>query len=204
MQRLLKRWVLWFVLVQALALVLLGALHLGRRGVGRDASGALRRRLQQWQQVPCASGYHSCWSLEPRPSQSSGWNWYPDEDDEWEHYDDVYHDDGHDDDVKDDDGYHDDYYYDDENWHDDYYHTAPVDDDYVYHYEAVPDASIIHTPNGGYGGRRGRSLSQIRFNKCPPVIDGYESSQWIYAQSRFSETNEASAMQIVRGTSDPT
>lgn len=187
LQRLLKQLVLCFVLVQALALVLLGALW-GRRGVRSETSSIFRRRLQQWQAAPCSSGYHYCWTWQPAPGQP-----YPDDDAAWNHYDDLYHDlnadddgahhGGNDDDVE----YHDDYYYDDKNWYDDYYHTA-TDDDYVYKYEAVPDANIIHTPNGGYGGRRGRSLSQIRFNKCPPVIDGYESSKWRYEESKFSKT----------------
>lgn len=125
--------------------------------------------------------------------------WSSNDDGGWTHYDDFYHADGasdeatvHDDHT-DDHASTDDYHYDDQYWHDDYYHTdddkywsAPHnDDDYVYKYESVPEAYIINTPNGGYGGRRGRSLEQVRFNKCPPVIDGYDKTAWRYQPSKY-------------------
>jgi hypothetical protein len=50
--------------------------------------------------------------------------------------------------------------------------------------EPVPEASIIQTPYG-YGGRRGWSLSQIRFNKCPPAIPGYATTSWRYKPSEL-------------------
>eukprot|EP00536_Pseudo-nitzschia_multiseries_P018295 jgi/Psemu1/54964/gm1.54964_g len=57
------------------------------------------------------------------------------------------------------------------------------DDDYTFVYTPV-HSEYIQPTNGGYGGKRGRAVSDIRFNKCPPIIDGYETSGWRYAPSR--------------------
>jgi hypothetical protein len=170
---------------------------------------SISRQLQfangQWYPNPCSWGTHLyCWSWQPGvgygvgngEAVDDGWHddaWSANDDAGWSHYDDFYH---NDDGQEHDDGYHvlgqaildqnDDYNVDDQYWHDDYYQNAPNDDDdYVYSYEPVPEASIIKTPNGGYGGRRGRSLCQIRFNKCPPVIPGYATTSWRYKPSEL-------------------
>ena len=60
----------------------------------------------------------------------------------------------------------DDYYIDDGS-DDSVYHN----DDYTFVYTPV-DTKYIRPTNGGYGGRRGRSIAEIRFNRCPPVVEG--------------------------------
>mmetsp|Transcript_13397 Transcript_13397/g.28150 ORF Transcript_13397/g.28150 Transcript_13397/m.28150 type:complete len:526 (-) Transcript_13397:370-1947(-) len=55
--------------------------------------------------------------------------------------------------------------------------------DYTFEYKPV-DSKFIQITNGGYGGKRGRPFADIRFNKCPPIIDGYRTNAWRYAPSR--------------------
>jgi hypothetical protein len=198
--RLLKRLILCFGVVQLVALVTFVALLGDRRFNNNNKSDkSSSRRLQiygngQWYHSPCTSGSGQyCWSWKPAPDDqgSSGFYWGKDNGDDawasnddagWTHYDDLFH--GDDDSQHDDGADH----YDDQYSNDDYSHTdddatPQDDDDFVYSYQPVPEASIINTPNGGYGGRRGRSLAQIRFNKCPPVIDGYGKTSWRYQPS---------------------
>jgi hypothetical protein len=82
------------------------------------------------------------------------------------------------------DGYDDDYYDDDQYWSPNHGgHYFNKDDDYTYSYTPVDNEYITPT-KGGYGGRQGRSLSEIRFNKVPPIVDGYNTNAWRYAPSR--------------------
>ena len=83
------------------------------------------------------------------------------------------------------DGYDDDLYDDDQYWSPNHGgHYFNKDDDYTYSYTPVDTTKITPT-KGGYGGRQGRSLSEIRFNKIPPIIDGYgNTNAWRYTPSR--------------------
>lgn len=119
------------------------------------------------------------------------------------HDDDWWYDDDDDDDYADDDG-NDDYFWWDDN---DHYEDDGDDDDggsgYIVDAAQPQDLVIvadspisdnwIYTPvdpdkivpiTGGAGGRSGRTLSEVRFNKAPPVLDGYSSTLWQYAPSR--------------------
>jgi hypothetical protein len=215
LQRLLKGTILWFMLLQVAVVVLALMIFLLEGNGSQDETTTsvssmsnISRRLQlmngQWYTNPCSWGTHQyCWSWQPNGEAGNGEAvdngmqddaWSTNDDAGWSHYDDLYHNDEGKGQVND-DGYHgddqaiqsqDDYHYDDQYWNDDYYKSGPIeDDDYVYSYEPVPDASIINTSNGGYGGRRGRSLSQIRFNKCPPVMPGYATTSWRYQPSEL-------------------
>jgi len=99
-----------------------------------------------------------------------------------------------------DDGYDDDYHYSYNNDDDYSSHVNPnhgghyitdqhyfSDDTYSYEYKPVKGEYITPT-KGGYGGRQGRPLSDIRFNKCPPIIEleGYQmqTNAWRYKPSR--------------------
>ena len=82
---------------------------------------------------------------------------------------------------------------DDDWWGDDWYTSAPgpnhgghfyaEEEDYIFVYKPV-DTQYITPTKGGYGGRQGRALADIRFNKCPPIIEGYQTNAWRYAPSR--------------------
>ncbi|VEU44057.1 unnamed protein product [Pseudo-nitzschia multistriata] len=56
-------------------------------------------------------------------------------------------------------------------------------DDYTFEYKPVA-SEFIKVTNGGYGGKSGRSLSELRFNKVPPVIEGYNTNAFRYTPSR--------------------
>ncbi|KAG7370515.1 hypothetical protein IV203_019085 [Nitzschia inconspicua] len=184
-QQFFKRLVLWSLLIHVAALFVF-MVFLGGRGkdVLSSTSSSMHRRLPiytengQWQTYPCYGDGGSrqyCWSWQPNQAHNSQPKsygddaWATNDDAGWSHYDDFYH--------NDDDGT-------DDGYHDDDYPTDDNHDDDVFVFQPVPEAQIISTPNGGYGGQRGRSLSEIRFNKCPPVIDGYETSGWRYQPSR--------------------
>jgi hypothetical protein len=214
LQRFFKLTILWVVLLQAVVVVvIMVALLQGNdkqdETISISSLSSIPRRLQfingEWYANQCSGGSNLyCWARQPRGGNTdavyTGLHddaWSTNDDAGWSHYDDFFHnDDGHDDgqQANDDDNhgddqvvqYQDDYHLDDQYWNDDYYQNEPDnDDDYVYSYEPVPEASIINAPNGGYGGRRGRSLSQIRFNKCPPVIPGFATTSWRYKPSEF-------------------
>lgn len=70
-------------------------------------------------------------------------------------------------------------YYDDTAAEDD----ETTHDDFVWVYTPTKPDNIVPI-TGGSGGRNERTLEQVRFNKVPPVLDGYAKTTWQYAPSR--------------------
>jgi hypothetical protein len=59
-----------------------------------------------------------------------------------------------------------------------------TNDNIDYQYQSDEGDEAVPTIDGGYGGTNSRFLMDIRFNKCPPIIDRHETNAWRYTESR--------------------